>query len=196
MSKSIQDESITDEPSRWQENHGNFLLGVSALILLMGGTIIACRQAKIVPPGFRTITVAADDDDLLAEQALQAGEVGPRQTVAVRVVGAMSDEGAMKLAVYVSPEGFNDPAAALGTDDWTIRDGVCEGKFGLPADVPHVAIAAYHDANRNDRLDRNALGIPSERYGFTNNARGVTGPPTFEDAVVPITDQPIEISIR
>ena len=48
----------------------------------------------------------------------------------------------------------------------------------------------------NGELDRNALGIPSERYGFTNNARGITGPPNFEDAVVEIGDKPIEISIR
>jgi uncharacterized protein (DUF2141 family) len=66
----------------------------------------------------------------------------------------------------------------------------------MPAEIKKLAIAAYHDENANGELDRNALGIPSERYGFTNNARGITGPPSFEDAVVEIGDKPIEISIR
>jgi uncharacterized protein (DUF2141 family) len=43
-------------------------------------------------------------------------------------------------------------------------------------------LSAFHDKNKNGKLDTNLLGIPSEDYGASNNARGTFGPPSFEDA--------------
>lgn len=39
------------------------------------------------------------------------------------------------------------------------------------------AIATFHDENKNKKLDKNFMGIPSEGYGFSNNIR-----PTFRGA--------------
>lgn len=44
------------------------------------------------------------------------------------------------------------------------------------------AIAAYHDTNSNKKLDTGLFGIPIEGYGFSNNARGFFGPPSFDKA--------------
>lgn len=46
------------------------------------------------------------------------------------------------------------------------------------------AIAVYHDVNSNSKLDKNFFGIPKEGYGFSNNARGTFGPPSFDDAAI------------
>jgi len=43
-------------------------------------------------------------------------------------------------------------------------------------------ISAFHDQNDNHKLDTNVIGVPSEDYGASNNARGVFGPPSFDDA--------------
>lgn len=43
-------------------------------------------------------------------------------------------------------------------------------------------ISAFHDANDNGKLDTNFLGIPSEDYCASRDARGTFGPPSFEDA--------------
>jgi uncharacterized protein (DUF2141 family) len=32
-------------------------------------------------------------------------------------------------------------------------------------------------------LDKNFFGVPKEGYGFSNNARGLLGPPDFDDVV-------------
>jgi uncharacterized protein (DUF2141 family) len=39
-------------------------------------------------------------------------------------------------------------------------------------DLPHgrYAVAGFQDSNVNDRLDTNFFGIPSERYGLSNDA--------------------------
>jgi uncharacterized protein (DUF2141 family) len=47
-----------------------------------------------------------------------------------------------------------------------------------------LAICAYHDKNDNGRLDKNVFGIPTERYGFSNDPKRGFGPPTFEQASV------------
>lgn len=44
------------------------------------------------------------------------------------------------------------------------------------------AFSAFHDKNNNGKLDTNFLGIPTDPYAFSNNARGRFGPPSFEKA--------------
>jgi uncharacterized protein (DUF2141 family) len=43
-------------------------------------------------------------------------------------------------------------------------------------------LSAFHDQNSNGKLDTNFLGMPTEDYCASNNARGVLGPPSFDDA--------------
>lgn len=50
-----------------------------------------------------------------------------------------------------------------------------------------VALAVYHDANENEKMDKNWFGVPTEYYGFSNNARGTFGPPPFKDAQLVIS---------
>lgn len=44
------------------------------------------------------------------------------------------------------------------------------------------AISAYQDANGNNRLDTNFLGIPTERTGASNNPRPAMRAPRFSEA--------------
>lgn len=46
------------------------------------------------------------------------------------------------------------------------------------------AIALFHDENGNKKLDKNLFGVPTERYGFSNNARGTFGPPSFSESAI------------
>jgi uncharacterized protein (DUF2141 family) len=59
------------------------------------------------------------------------------------------------------------------------------------------ALTVFHDINGNGKLDRNANGVPTESYGFSNNAQGVGGPPTFEQAafVVGPNDKTVRINL-
>ncbi len=52
--------------------------------------------------------------------------------------------------------------------------------------IPHgtYAIAAFHDQDGNKKLNSSFIGLPSEPYGFTRDARNSFGVPRYEDAVV------------
>ncbi len=41
----------------------------------------------------------------------------------------------------------------------------------------------FHDENNNNKLDTNWVGIPKEGFGFSNNARGTIGPPSFKKTI-------------
>lgn len=66
------------------------------------------------------------------------------------------------------------------------------------ADVPPgvYAAQAYQDANNNNILDRNWLGLPKEGMGFSNNAPMRFGPPSFGDAAFTIGTGNAAISFR
>ena len=49
------------------------------------------------------------------------------------------------------------------------------GKYG---------IIAFHDINGNEKLDTNVLGVPTEPYGFSNDARGLLSKPDYEETLV------------
>ena len=59
------------------------------------------------------------------------------------------------------------------------------------------AVAVFHDANKNGVLDKNLFGAPSEKYGFSNNARETFSAPSFEKAAVNATsDKSIAITVK
>jgi uncharacterized protein (DUF2141 family) len=43
------------------------------------------------------------------------------------------------------------------------------------------AVSLFQDENDNQKLDTGFLGIPTEKYGFSNNAKGQFGPPSYEE---------------
>jgi uncharacterized protein (DUF2141 family) len=61
----------------------------------------------------------------------------------------------------------------------------------------YYAIKAFHDENRNGKIDLNFLGIPTEDYGYSNNASGWFGPPRWEKTrfLLNQREMTIEISV-
>jgi uncharacterized protein (DUF2141 family) len=49
----------------------------------------------------------------------------------------------------------------------------------MPGDY---AIRAVHDVNVDGDINVNKLGIPTEPFGFSNDAMGTMGPPSFDQA--------------
>lgn len=100
----------------------------------------------------------------------------------ITVKGVRSADGAVFLAVYDSESSFMKVPQAKTTRRMDAGKGDLKVVIhGLPAGK--YAIAGYHDENGNGKLDTNALGMPEEGYGFSNDARGVFGPPKFSEAV-------------
>lgn len=46
----------------------------------------------------------------------------------------------------------------------------------------------FHDENNNKTLDVNWLNIPLEEFGFSNNSKGVFGPPAFNKTLFSLNE--------
>jgi uncharacterized protein (DUF2141 family) len=116
----------------------------------------------------------------------------------ITVKGVRNADGAIFLAVYDSGKSFMKVPQAKTTRRLNAGKGDLKIVIhDLPAGK--YAIAGYHDENGNGKLDTNALGIPEEGYGFSNDARGTFGPPKFSEAVFDFdgkTDTAIVFSIQ
>ena len=88
------------------------------------------------------------------------------------------------LALFDSADSFS-AGRAMMSQKVEMHDGVAQWVFsGMPEGL--YAIKSFADENGNARLDANLIGLPVERYGFSNNARGRRGPPAFDAAAVQV----------
>ncbi len=102
-------------------------------------------------------------------------------TLAIFVDGFSSDKGKAFIALCDSVEcyqGKTNPfkASALAAENRQSKWVINMLRYGT------YAICVFRDEKGNSKLDTNSFGMPGEKYGFSNNARGVFGPPTFEKA--------------
>jgi len=169
--------------SRWQENHGNLLMAFVGIIGLIGSSVLIYRQNRFVPPRFPESDMIVLPDEEMSKLA-PVSQIGPDDVVLIRVTGAANDFGNIKIAIYENEQTFNNPDLATATNTLSLEGG--EAVWAVPVSgLPNrIAIAAYHDENEDEQLTLNRFGIPSERYGFSNNARGLTGPPSFQQTVI------------
>ena len=117
-------------------------------------------------------------NQLLNAQLLNV-EIVYGQDITVRVTNINSNKGKVLVAIYDSEDSFLNKRFK-GTIS-KINQNSCEVTFkNVPTGA--YAISLFHDENGNGKMDSNFLGIPSEDYGCSNNARSFMGPPKWEDA--------------
>jgi uncharacterized protein (DUF2141 family) len=102
--------------------------------------------------------------------------------VEVTMTGFKSEEGQARLALFLDerswPDGEEFVFAAVVLP---IREGQAVAEFEEVPAGP-FAVSVFHDKDGNGKLDSDMLGIPSEDYGFSADARDMFGPPSFEEA--------------
>ena len=108
------------------------------------------------------------------------------------ITGLQSGEGQVRIALFGSKETFLQKP--LKSSVVAIEHFQSHWQLNVP--VGSYALAVYHDRNNNGKLDRNLVGIPLEPYGFSNNARGILGPPSFEDARFQVTGSKVRIEVQ
>jgi uncharacterized protein (DUF2141 family) len=115
----------------------------------------------------------------------------------VRIEQVRGDKGVVRCALFNKGKGFPDEAdRSLTRAVGKISAGKAECVFpNIEAGV--YAVSIYHDADNNDKLKANFLGVPKEGWAVSNNADPHTfGPPEFEDARFRYTGGAQFISVR
>ena len=107
--------------------------------------------------------------------------------LAVTVEGIRSSEGRVFVAVHQPRDGVSFPGEpGMIAGAWTDA-GATSFRVAFRSLSPgRYAVSVYHDENGNSQFDSNILGVPTEGYGFSNDAAGLAGPPEFDAAAVEI----------
>ena len=116
--------------------------------------------------------------------------------VQLTVIGLKNDIGDVKVGLFDSAESFNGKTkdkfagAVIKIQNKKIQ-------YIFPA-VPYgeYAIKLFHDEDGDDEIDTNFLGIPTESYGFSNNAKGFFGPPSFKTAKFIVSSDTVRVDIN
>ena len=110
-----------------------------------------------------------------ASTQLSAGEL------CIEIDGIKDLKGTIRTVIVDSKDGFDGGASPVGafvlpahsTTMGVCVNGLNEGEY---------ALRIMHDVDGDEELDTNLLGMPSEPWGTSNNAKGSFGPPKWEDA--------------
>lgn len=98
------------------------------------------------------------------------------------MTGFKNEEGTARVALFLDAGGWPDEEGSVFASAVVpIGDGQALAVFeNVPAGP--FAVSVFHDVDGNGELDSDTLGIPSEDYGFSRDARDLFGPPSFEEA--------------
>jgi len=104
---------------------------------------------------------------------------GQKINLTVEMSGFKSDDGRVKVGLYNSEGTFlKTTFKSVGGD---IKNSHASVTFeGL--EKGEYAVSIYHDENNNGKMDTGFMGIPTESYAASNNAKGFMGPPKYADA--------------
>lgn len=105
-------------------------------------------------------------------------------TLTVKVTNIKSNRGKIMLALYDQSQGFpSDYNRALENRIVRIEEAQ-NVKFENLRKNGYYALAIFHDENSDNNLNTNAMGIPTEGFGFSNNPKILFGPPKFSKAKI------------
>jgi uncharacterized protein (DUF2141 family) len=155
----------------------------TALKSLCAAALAGGALAAFMPP---ELTAAA--------QALRAAAQTDGHALTVRVLNASSDAGEIWVGLYASEAAYDagdeivSATIPAGEDALvTVFDDLPAGEYG---------VIAFHDSNANGDFDRNFIGIPAERYGFSNNPRPRFRAASWEEARFTLEEGASEMTIE
>ncbi|MFC2106782.1 DUF2141 domain-containing protein [Bacteroidota bacterium] len=113
----------------------------------------------------------------------------------VKVNNIKSNKGTIQIALCNSEDNYTSRG-----DDGFMQDSAFIKKKKTECTFKNIpygtyAVKIFHDKNGNKILDVNSFGIPSEDYGFSNDAKGMFGPARWEDAKFEVNTKQLVILI-
>lgn len=112
----------------------------------------------------------------------------------INITGIKENKGLIRVGVFKTEADYK-----LKTNQFRQGSYPIEGK-SLTVKYQQIppgfyAIILYHDINNNDQNDSNAIGIPREPFGFSNNVTPGLSLPDFEKTKFEVTDKNIALDI-
>lgn len=121
----------------------------------------------------------------------------PCAGIRVNVEDISNSTGTVACALFEAREGFPKEFLRYATRIMMMKVRNTQAHCNF-LDIPpgEYALAVIHDENMNGELDTNALGVPTEGYGFSSHAKAFLSAPSFEDASFPYDGGGLDLTIN
>jgi uncharacterized protein (DUF2141 family) len=162
---------------------------VSLLVLVM------LMSSPLAGPVFAQTAPAAQGPSPADGAPAKAEPAKLKNTLTVRIEGLRNDLGTVFVSLHDKKESFKDnknpvligQARPVNRSCTVVLENVVPGRY---------AVLFIHDENNNKKLDTSFIGIPKEGFGFSRDAMGRFGPPSFDDAAVAIPAGPSQVTMH
>ncbi len=130
---------------------------------------------------------------LLLAPAAKSANPSPADKCLLRIhaTGFRNQKGVAGGELFTSPDGWPEKNDKSFADDEVPITGT-QATLSFHVPPGRYAVVVLHDENRNNKLDRGFLGLPTEGFGFANNPRVLLKSPPFQAAAInvacPVTD--------
>jgi len=114
----------------------------------------------------------------------------------VKILNIRNSTGGVACALFESSVGFPTEFLHSATNIMIIKVRDTKARCDFE-DIPPgtYSLAVIHDENMNGKLDTNWLGVPTEGYGFSNDAKALLGAPSFSAASFPYDGRNLDLTI-
>jgi uncharacterized protein (DUF2141 family) len=117
-------------------------------------------------------------------------------SIRVSISNIRTNNGKVNVSLFAQSDGFpSNPQKAIEVQTVDIQQNKANLRFdNLPFGT--YAIACLHDENRDGKMNKNALGIPKEGYGASNNAVSKFAAPKFSEAKFPFNSAVLSVNFK
>lgn len=137
----------------------------SAFEVATAGAMVAIAIPAFAQEGVRPASLGADEST----------------HVVLEVSGLRNDHGVLRAGLFDRASTFLQEGHEAATCVVAIRGGRASCDFGAVPEGAY-AIAFFHDENDDHQFGRDWIGLPTEGFGFSNDAAPGLGPPSYESA--------------
>ena len=120
----------------------------------------------------------------------------PCPGIHVKILNIRNSTGTVACALFESSAGFPAEFLRSATNVMVIKIRKSQARCDFE-DIPpgRYAMAVIHDENMNGKLDTNRVGIPTEGYGFSRDAKALFGVPSFSAASFSYDGQNVDLTM-
>jgi uncharacterized protein (DUF2141 family) len=114
----------------------------------------------------------------------------------VTIAGLKNTKGNLCLSLFSQAEGFPNRADRAAALQCVAAGDLADGVTFEGLSPGNYAIAVFHDANTDGKLNTGIFGIPKEGFGFSQNPSIQMRAPRFNEATFALSSTPAKIQIQ
>jgi uncharacterized protein (DUF2141 family) len=119
---------------------------------------------------------------------------GQNVNLTIKITGIEKIAGKMEVGLYNNADNFPKDNKAYKKASLTVNANTLTYTFSVPPG--NYAVAIFQDENSDGEMNKNFLGIPQEKFGFSNNVKPLFRAPSFADTKINLTkDMTTEIKL-